>query len=253
MIFAERSGRIILWQNNSFRTGFGNYCLSLRLLLSSLKPRCASATKISCRMAVLFCLLSPATAAEDQAALLEKLEGSFSSIQTVQARLRQEKKLKIFNRTIVMEGRLALEHPGKLAWRIDSPIRYALVLDGDQAFQWDEDSNKVQKMKTHGDPIFEEVIGQIEKWFSGDFVSLLKEYDLTVKSSEPPVLEFVPKTEGMVGRIIRRLTISIRADLRYVEQISIEDVSGDQTIISFLDTRLNDPVPVSEWEVLPDG
>ena len=152
-----------------------------------------------------------------------------------------------------MEGRLALEHPGKLAWRIDSPIRYALVLDGDHALQWDEDSNKVQKIKTHGDPVFEEVIGQIEKWFSGEFVSLLEEYDLTVKSSEPPVLEFVSKGDGMVGKVIRRLTISVRADLRYVEQIAIEDTSGDQTIISFLDTRLNDPVPASEWEVSPDG
>ncbi len=237
MIFTERSGRIILWQNTFRRPSGNNY----------------SATKLFCLMLFLSCPPSPVVAAEDQVALLEKLEDSFSSIQTVQARLRQEKKLKIFNRTIVMEGRLALEHPGKLAWRIDSPIRYALVIDGDQALQWDEDGNKVQKMKTHGDPIFEEVIGQIEKWFSGEFISLLKEYDLTVKSSEPPVLEFVPKAEGMVGRVIRRLTISVRADLRYVEQITIEDVSGDQTIISFLDTRLNDPVPASEWEVFPDG
>ncbi|MEN7972730.1 MAG: outer membrane lipoprotein carrier protein LolA [Verrucomicrobiota bacterium] len=193
-------------------------------------------------------------ASEEQAALLEKLEKSFSGIQTVQARLRQEKRLKIFDRTIVMEGRLTLENPGKLAWRIDSPIRYALVLDGNHALQWDEDSNKVQKMKTNGDPIFEEVIGQIEKWFSGEFVSLLEEYDLTVKSDAPPVLEFVPKPNGgMVGKVIKRLTISVRADLRYVEQIAIEDVGGDQTIISFHDTRLNDPVPASEWEASPNG
>ena len=210
------------------------------------------AVKIFCCTVLLFPGLT-VNAAEEQAALLEKLENSFSSIQTVQARLRQDKKLKMFNRTIVMEGRLSLEHPGKLAWRIDSPIRYALILDGDHALQWDEDSNKVQKMKTHGDPVFEEVIGQIEKWFSGEFISLLEEYDLTVKSSEPPVLEFVPKAEGMVGKVIRRLTISVRADLRYVERIAIEDMGGDQTIISFHDTRLNDPVPASEWEVLPDG
>ncbi|MEN8255193.1 MAG: outer membrane lipoprotein carrier protein LolA [Verrucomicrobiota bacterium] len=196
---------------------------------------------------------APAVGGEGQEELLEELEKNFSGIRTVQARLRQEKKLKIFDRTIVMDGRLSLENPGKLAWRIDSPIRYALVLDGDHALQWDEDSNRVQKMKTNGDPIFEEVIGQIEKWFSGDFISLLDEYDLTVKSSEPPVLEFIPKADGMVGKVVRRLTISVRADLRYVERIAIEDAGGDQTIISFHDTRLNEPVPVSEWEVSPNG
>ena len=192
-------------------------------------------------------------ATEDQTALLQRLEKSFSSIQTVQTRLRQEKKLKIFDRTIVMKGRLSLENPDKLAWRIDTPIKYALVINGKYALQWDEDSNKIQKMKTSGDPVFEEVIGQIEKWFSGEFSSLLDEYDLTVKSTEPPILEFVPKTEGMLGKVIRKLTIHVRADLRYVEQISIEDVGGDLTTIFFLDTRLNEPVPASEWEVSPNG
>jgi outer membrane lipoprotein-sorting protein len=200
-----------------------------------------------------FLVCGQGIAEENSTNLLQRLEKSFSGIQTVQARLRQEKKLKIFDRTIVMTGRLSLENPGKLAWRIDTPIKYALIINGKYALQWDEDSNKVQKIKTAGDPVFKEVISQIEKWFSGEFSSLLKEYDLTVKSTEPPVLEFVPKADGMLSKVIRKLTIRVRADLRYVEQISIEDVGGDLTTISFLDTRLNKPVPASEWEVSPNG
>ena len=191
-------------------------------------------------------------AAEKDSALLQRLEEKFSTIETVQTCFKQEKELKIFDRTIVLTGRVALEKPDRLAWRIDSPIRYALVIDGKQTLQWDEDSNNVQKTKTAGDPVFEEVIGQIEKWFSGKFSSLLEDYNLTVKTEQPPVLEFVPKADRMIAKVLRRITISVRADQAYVERIAIEDVGGDKTTITFFETVLNAPVPATEWEVIRD-
>ncbi len=199
------------------------------------------------------CLLisSVRVAAGEEPTLLQELEKTFSSIRTVQTRFRQEKELKMFSRTLVMHGRLTLENPDRLAWRIDSPIRYALVLNGDYAQQWDEDSNKVQKTKATGNPIFEEVLGQIEKWFSGEFGSLLNDYDLVIKKSQPPELEFTPKQGGLIGKVIRHVTISVRSDRAYVEQILIEDTGGDTTRIVFYDTILNAPVPPAAWEVVP--
>ena len=237
MTVAGRSGRIIFRQNDS----------------RPLQRKNHSATKSFCLNMLMFGLVFQVGAAENEAELLKDLEKSFSSIKTVQTKFRQEKELKIFSRTIVMEGRVVLENPDRLAWRIDTPIKYVLVLNGDYATQWDEDSNKIQKMKTHGDPVFEEVIGQIEKWFSGEFSSLLKEYDLTVKSEQPPVLEFVPKKDGMISKVIKRVTITVRKDRRYVERIAIEDMGGDKTTITFYDTVLNAPVAAKEWEVVPDA
>lgn len=200
-----------------------------------------------------FCITgSRANPAEGQE-LLQSLEKSFASIQTVQTQFSQEKKLKIFERTILLEGRLSLENPGRLAWRIDSPIKYILVLDGEYALQWDEETRKVQKMKTTGDPMFEEVLGQIEKWFSGQFNSLLKDYDMTVLSRKPLQMEFVPKSGSLVGKAIKRVAVTVRDDRKYVEALEIEDMSGDLTKIRFHDTILNQPIPVSEWKVAADG
>lgn len=194
-----------------------------------------------------------AFAVEGQEALLADLEKNFSMIKTVQTDFKQEKALKIFKRTIHMDGRLVLENPDCMAWRIHSPIHYVLILNGEQALQWDEDSNKVQKQKTSGDPVFEEVIGQIEKWFSGEFKSLLKEYDLTVISEHPPVLQFDPKQDSMVGKVIKSVTIHVRDDRTYVEKIMMEDLGGDTTSIQFVNTVLNEPVSAEEWEVKPNG
>jgi outer membrane lipoprotein-sorting protein len=181
------------------------------------------------------------------------LEKSFSSIRTVQTRFTQEKTLRIFQRTIMLEGRLALENPDRLAWRIDSPIKYVLVLDGGYALQWDEETRKIQKTKTTGDPMFEEVLGQIEKWFSGKFRSLSKDYDLKVISHQPLKMEFVPKPESLSGKAVKRVAVSVRDDRKYVEEIEIEDVGGDLTKISFHDTILNEPIDASEWKVDSGG
>lgn len=188
---------------------------------------------------------------KETAALFQTLEKNFSTIQTVQTKFTEEKKLKIFNRTVRLEGRLALESSGRLAWRVDTPIQYALVLKDDAAFQWDEETRKVQRLPFSGNPVFETVIAQIQCWFSGRFAALESDYDLQVLSEAPPRLVFIPRADRMVAKAIRQVTVSIREDQRYVERIVIEDVSGDQTTIFFHDTVLNEPLNADCWEVEP--
>jgi outer membrane lipoprotein-sorting protein len=183
--------------------------------------------------------------------LFQALEKNFSAIRTVQTKFTEEKDLKIFNRTVRLEGRLVLESTGRLAWRVDSPIRYALVLKEDAAFQWDEETRKVQRLPFSGNPVFQTVIAQIQSWFSGRFAELETDYDLQVASEAPLRLVFIPRADRMVAKAIKQVTVSIREDQRYVEQIAIEDVSGDLTTITFHDTVLNEPISADSWEVAP--
>jgi len=207
-------------------------------------------------LGIIFCALTGLGAESSNSwksagALFQTLEKNFSTIQTVQTKFTEEKKLKIFDRTVRLEGRLALESSGRLAWRVESPIQYVLVLKDDAAFQWDEETRKVQRLPFSGNPVFETIIAQIQCWFSGRFAALEADYDLQVLSEMPPRLVFIPRAGLMVARAIRQVTVSIREDQRYVEQIAIEDVSGDQTSIVFHETLLNEPIDPSAWEVAP--
>jgi len=185
------------------------------------------------------------------AALFQTLEKNFSTITTVQTGFTEEKKLKIFDRTVRLEGRLALEASGRLAWRVDTPVQYVLVLKDNAAFQWDEETRKVQHLPFSGNPVFETVITQIQQWLSGRFTALEPDYDVQVLSEDPPRMVFIPREGGMVSKAIRQVTVSICSDQRYVEEIVIEDVSGDRTSIRFHGTVLNEPVDPSVWEVEP--
>jgi len=66
--------------------------------------------------------LSAAHGAEDRKVeILAMLKERFSSIKTVKSDFIQKNKLKVFNRVIMLKGRLSLESPSRLAWRVDSP------------------------------------------------------------------------------------------------------------------------------------
>lgn len=185
------------------------------------------------------------------AGLIQALEKKFATIETVQTAFTQKKKLSIFDRTVRLEGRLALDATGRLAWRVDTPVRYVLVLKDDAAFQWDEEVRRVQRLPFSGNPVFETAIAQIRLWFSGRFADLQADYGLKVAGETPPRLIFTPRPERMVAQAIRQVTVEIREDLRYVERIVIDDVSGDQTAIFFHDTLLNEPLGEDCWEVAP--
>ncbi len=183
--------------------------------------------------------------------MLHSLQANFSTIRTVKTRFTQKKEMKIFSRPVILKGQLALKNPGKLAWRVETPVRYALVIRNGEAIQWDEDTGRTQKLPFAGNPVFETVITQIEQWFSGNFAALMDGYDFEVLNETPPRLAFTPHADRMEAKAIRTVTISVREDLRYVEKIVIDDVSGDRTTITFHETVLNEPLDDEEWEVVP--
>ncbi|MCK5849520.1 MAG: outer membrane lipoprotein carrier protein LolA [Kiritimatiellae bacterium] len=189
---------------------------------------------------------------EDATEILRGLEKKFSSIKTVQTSVRQVKKLKIFDREVTLTGKIFLQNPGKLAWHVEKPVRYSIVIDGKILRQWDEDSDKVQKMSLSGNPVFKIISDQLTSWFSGRYMLLSKEYRIAVIKRDPViVLEFVPHKEAMAGKVIKLVTVVLEKDARYVAEIRIIDISGDLTTFSFTETVLNKPIKPSIWKVRP--
>jgi outer membrane lipoprotein-sorting protein len=203
----------------------------------------------------LFLAVGIATAAQaqsqDAGKLLHDLESRLADIKTVQAKFTQEKKLSLFEQTITIDGRLYLENPGRLAWHVDRPVRYAMVVSGATVRQWDEDTRKVQQMSLSGNPVFNVIAEQLRSWFSGRYAALAADYAVNVVSNAPCVLSFTPKPSSVMAQAIRSVTVTMQADARYVSSIRIEDRGGDTTAIRFLNPLLNEPIDPRAWEVEP--
>ena len=174
--------------------------------------------------------------------LLRKLGQKVSDFKTLKTDFVQEKNLAVFQNKIVLKGRIYLQKPNRIAWHVDKPVKYSVLITDKVIRQWDEDTNQVQELPLSKNPVFKVVLGQLTTWFSGNYISLLDDYSLQVKNQSPFIFEFIPKETNFAKKIIRSITVTFRDDARYLKQIKILEISGDSTIITFDNTVLNPPL-----------
>ena len=221
-------------------------------ILTLKSPICVHLRSSAVKLLLVF-LLTTSASAESVDDLMKRLSAEFSSIQTVQTRFVETKQIRILEQGIELTGRLAIEKPDRLAWRTETPLACTLIIADGNVKQWDEDSRSVQSFSSRSNPVFAMVLDQMQNWFSGNFVSLQADYDVTVEKESPLILLFKPHVGSANAQAIKQVRVTIRDDLRYVQSIGIEDSSGDHTLMTFIDTVLNEPVPKETWKVKNNG
>jgi outer membrane lipoprotein carrier protein len=180
---------------------------------------------------------------------LNALGKEVSNFKTLKTEFIQEKKMAMFKDTLILKGRIFLEKPNKVAWHVDSPLRYSVLITDKVIRQWDEDTNQVQEVSLEKNPIFQNVLNQLTVWFSGDYSSLIEINKVRIVKQEPLVIEFIPLAKNMARKVIKSITITFRDDRKYLQQIRIEELSGDVTTILFKNTQLDVPLDSGSFEV----
>jgi len=202
----------------------------------------------------------PAPATSEEAAetspgvkeVLSRLEDRISGMQTLKADFTQEKHLVVLEEPLVLKGTIFMQKPDHFSWIVREPLRYSMVIRGEVVHQWDEDTQQVQKTSLSKNPVFKTAIRQLRDWLSGAYGSMLREYEVTVLDTEPISLEFVPRDTALVREVIDRVTVVFDRDEHYIHQIEILEKRGDRTVLTFVNTLLNNPIAPSAWKVKQD-
>lgn len=185
----------------------------------------------------------------DLPAFMAALGKKASDFRSLKTEFSQEKRMAMFKEKMVMKGRIFLQKPSKIAWHVDKPLRYSVLITDKLIRQWDEDTDKVQEISLAKNPIFQNVLSQMNVWFSGDYGSMLESNTVRIIKAEPLTIEFVPKETNMAKKVIKNITVTFRPDQKYLQQIRIVELSGDVTTIRFSNTQLNPPLSNSNFEV----
>ena len=172
-----------------------------------------------------------------------------ADVKTVKTRFVQEKTMALFNHPLVTRGSIWVAPPERLLWRVDSPMRYALALDGTRIRQWDGETGKTTTMSLDGNPVFAAVTEQLNAWFGGRYGLLAQDYDVAQRSVAPATFVFVPKPAAPSAKMLKSVTVVFREDARYIASIQIDDHSGDVTTLTFEDTEINVPLDPKAWEL----
>jgi len=181
--------------------------------------------------------------------LLARLEERAAELRTLKADFVQEKHLAVLDRPLVLKGTLLMQKPDHFSWIVREPLGYAMVIRGDVVHQWNEDTGQVDKISLSENPHFQMAIRQLRDWLSGSYRSILGDYAVSVVGQEPLRLRFVPRDTAVPRELIESVTIEFERDERYVHEIKIVERSGDWTLLTFVDTLLNDPIAPSAWDV----
>lgn len=185
----------------------------------------------------------------DMAQFLRELGKKASGFTTLKTEFSQEKKMAMFKEKLVLKGRIYLQKPNRVAWHVDSPLRYSVLITDKLIRQWDEETNQVQEISLAKNPIFQNVLGQLTVWFSGEYGSLLEVNDVRVVKRAPLVIEFTPKANNISKKVIKSISITFRDDQKYLQQIRIQELSGDVTTLHFINTIINAPLDSRSFEV----
>ena len=195
----------------------------------------------------------PSARAASSARMLAALQQALSATTNVQTGFVQEKQMAVLRQKVIIKGQLAVQQPGLFAWHVTEPIRYNLVLDGATLRQWDEPTGKEQQMSLADNPVFEIVSRQLKAWFGGQFDLLLKDFDAELDPAAPRSITFMPNKDSFARKAIRRVVMTFREDQRYMQEILIEELGGDKTLMTFTNTFLNAAINPAAWEVKPHG
>jgi outer membrane lipoprotein-sorting protein len=173
---------------------------------------------------------------------LHRLEKKMADFKSMRTDFTQEKSLAVFKKKIVLKGRIFVQKPNRVAWHVDRPVKYSVLITDKFIRQWDEDTDKVQEISLSGNPVFRIVLKQMTAWFSGSFSSLQEEYYVRIVQQQPFIIEFAPKEKNFAKKVIKSVTVTFREDEKYLSQITIRELSGDVTTIIFENTLLNIPI-----------
>ena len=172
--------------------------------------------------------------------VLARLARDAARVETLQAGIVQEKRLEMFQDTVISRGRFAYRRPDRLRWELTEPVATGFVIAGSSGRRWHGLTGKTEPFDLERDPMMKVVAGQLLGWAHADFDAMRRDYRIVVASEAPVTLQLEPlATNAFVARVIMVFAQSGN----HVESVTVEERGGDRTVMRFTDVEVNLPLP----------
>ena len=193
------------------------------------------------RVIVLGALLAfgPHAAADEALALIR---ARLDAQPRLRADFEQVKRIADLERPVVAQGRLLVWREAGVLWQIEQPVKMAIVLREDVTIQVDASGRRKTQQAT-SDAAAARLGRVLGALLHGDTAALEQWFEIAARVEAPGWTIALTPRRGPMAAFLKSMHVS--GD-KYVQAVSIEELNGDSTSITFRNHR--DAAPLSSEE-----
>ncbi len=184
----------------------------------------------------------PAQGQLDKDYVVRQLVRAQGKVEDFAADLVQEKRISFLRRDIVSHGMIEFKRPNKVLIELFDPDPSLMVVDGNSLWLYFKRERVAQRYVVGNNPMLKGFLVILENPFKGGWAKLAS----IRKEGDSVVLEVVPeKGEAIFSKII--LWVSTQDWL--MRKLELYEKSGDSTILSYQNIRVNMGIPDSHFTI----
>lgn len=172
-------------------------------------------------------------------ALLKALAARTAGIDTLTYDLTQERRLAIFKRPVIFQGRMALAKPDRLRLTFTAPMASVLVLNRGRGSRCADGAPPVS-FTGGADPGFKVLLDQMAAWMVGDFSRLSEFYQVALASSGVGLV--MTPVDPALKKNIARVELAFDPESLHPRRIGIHEPDGDSTLWRLRNVQDNPPL-----------
>lgn len=200
-------------------------------------------------MALGFCIttvilafsISATTAHADSS--LEKMRAAAEKITSIQGDFVQEKHMPILAKPLVAHGYFAYQRPTSLRWEYRKPLKSILLLHDGNVNRYLYTEKGWEKDAAANLQSMDFILREISNWLNGRFEDNPL-FHAAVGKDKTVLL--TPKDKAM-DQFIRRIELIMADQPGVIEQVTIYEGEDSFTRFTFVDPRINDTIPPSQF------
>ncbi|MBC8485136.1 MAG: outer membrane lipoprotein carrier protein LolA [Bacteroidetes bacterium] len=167
---------------------------------------------------------------------------------TIKSDFIQEKNLSFLSEKIISKGLFYFKKESKIRWQYTEPFDYLIIINDDKIYIKDEDRESKYDMASN--KIFKEINKIISGCVQGDILNNDKEYKIEYYENDNfYYVKLTPYSEKM-KEFLSNINIYFDKKDFSVSKLEMIELSGDYTIIEFINKKLNEEIPDKEFNDL---
>jgi outer membrane lipoprotein carrier protein len=178
------------------------------------------------------------------ASFKQLVQNQAKSISSIQTDFTQKKSMAFLENDVISKGRMLLNAEGNLKWQYTEPNKYSIIFKNDRIYINDNGNKSTPSVDQR---LFKKISALISSSIKGDvFNDAEFSYEYFKKGTD--ILVKMSSKDKTLAKYIQKIELIFPKNEALVSQVKLIEPSGDFTIISFTNRKLNAVIDKKEFE-----